>query len=105
MPQKQFYVYILSSYTQRLYIGMTSDLEGRMWQHMTKALPGHTAKYNINRLVHVEEFARADDAIAREKQLKGWSREKKIGQIMRENPTWKDLAPELFDWSENEFRN
>jgi putative endonuclease len=104
MQSKTFYVYILASYPQRLYIGLTSDLEGRMWQHRTKSTPGHTSKYNIDRLVHVEEFAQADDAIARERQLKNWSRQKKIDLIVRENPNWKDLAMELFDWSENEFR-
>lgn len=104
MQQKSFYVYILASYTQRLCNGLTSDLEGRAWQHRTKANPGHTAKYNIDRLVYVEEFARADDAIARERQLKGWSRQKKVDLIVRGNPTWKDLAMELFDWTENEFR-
>ena len=104
MPEKSFYVYILASYTQRLYIGLTSDLEGRIWEHRTKATPGHTSKYNIDRLVHIEEFAHADDAIARERQLKGWSRQKKIDLVIRENPTWKDLAIELFDWPEHEFR-
>ena len=67
---KQFYVYILASYTQRLYIGVTSDLEGRIWQHKNKMLEGHSAKYNIDRLVYLEMFERADDAIAREKQQK-----------------------------------
>ena len=105
MQQKTFYVYILASHTQRLYIGLTSDLEGRMWEHRTKANPGHTAKYNIDQLVYLEEFAHADDAIARERQLKNWSRQKKVDLIVRENPTWRDLAIELFDWSENEFRS
>jgi putative endonuclease len=97
--QKQFYVYILSSYTQRLYIGITSDLEGRVWQHRNKAFEGHSAKYNIDRLVYVERYERADDAIAREKQLKNWSRQKKIDLIVRENPSWRDLAIELFEWA------
>lgn len=102
--EKVFFVYILSSYTQRLYIGMTTNLEGRMWQHKTKALPGHSANYNIDRLVYLEEFARADDAIARERQLKNWSRQKKIDLIVADNPTWKDLTIDLFDWSPNEFK-
>jgi putative endonuclease len=102
--EKQFYVYILASYTQRLYIGMTNDLERRVWQHRTKELEGHSAKYNIDRLVHVESFVRADDAIARERQLKNWSRQKKINLIVAGNPTWRDLAIDLFDWSPNEFR-
>jgi putative endonuclease len=101
---KSFYVYILASYTQRICIGLTSDLEGRIWEHRSKATPGHTSKYNIDRLVFVEEFVHADDAIARERQLKNWSRQKKIDLIVRENATWKDLAMELFDWSGNEFR-
>ena len=101
---KSFHVYILASYTQRLYIGLTSDLEGRLWEHRTKALAGHTAKYNIDRLVHVEEYAHADDAIARERQLKNWSRQKKVTLIERENPTWKDLAVEYFEWAPDEFR-
>jgi putative endonuclease len=98
--QRQFYVYILSSYTQRLYIGITSDLEGRVWQHRNKAFEGHSAKYNIDRLVYVERYERADDAIAREKQLKNWSRQKKIDLIVRENPNWRDLAVELFEWAQ-----
>lgn len=102
--EKTFFVYILASYTQRLYIGLTSDLEARMWQHRTKAFPGHTAKYNIDRLVYVEDFSRADDAIARERQLKTWSRQKKIDLIVAGNPTWRDLTSDLFGWSANEFR-
>lgn len=100
-----FYIYILASYTQRLYIGQTNDIEGRMWEHRTKALAGHTAKYNIDRLVYLEEYAHVDDAIARERQLKKWNRQKKINLIVAENPTWKDLCIELFDWSPNEFRS
>lgn len=84
---KIFSVYILSSYTQRLYIGLTRDLEARMWQHKTKARPGHTEKYHIDRLVYLEEFARPDDAIARERQLKNWSRQKKIDLTVRDSPT------------------
>jgi putative endonuclease len=91
-------VYILASYTQRLYVGITSDLEGRIWQHKTKAFEGHSATYNIDCLVYVEPYERVDDAIAREKQLKNWSRSKKIGLIVKDNPTWKDLTIELFDW-------
>lgn len=102
--EKTFFVYILASYTQRLSIGLTSDLEGRMWQHRTKALPGHTAKYNIDRLVYLEDFARSDDAIARERQLKNWSRQKKLYLIVASNPRRKDLTIDLFGWGPNEFR-
>lgn len=96
--QKQFYVYILASYTQRLYIGVTSDLERRMWQHKNKAFEGHSSKYHIDRLVYVELFGHVDDAIAREKQLKNWSRIKKVNLITRDNPNWRDLSIELFVW-------
>ena len=101
--QKQFYVYILASYTQRLYIGITSDLEARIWQHKTKAFEGHSAKCNIDRLVYVEPYDRADDAIAREKQLKNWSRSKKIDLIVKDNPSWRDLTIDLFDWLPGQF--
>lgn len=101
MYQTQFYVYILASYTQRLYAGMTSDLERRVWQHRTKAFECHSAKYNIDRLVYYELFEQADDAIARERQLKSWARQKKINLIVASNPVWKDLAMELFDWPLN----
>lgn len=101
--QKQFYVYILASFTQRLYIGMTSDLERRMWEHRTKVFPGHTAKYNIDRLVYVDDYAHADDAIAREQQLTTWSRQKKINLVVRDNPTWKDLTIDFFGWEPGVF--
>jgi putative endonuclease len=85
--QKQLYVYILASYTQCLYIGVTNGLERRIWQHRNKAFGGHTAKYNIDRLVYYEYYERADDAIAPEKQL---------ALITRDNPNWRDLGIELF---------
>jgi putative endonuclease len=103
--QRQLYVYILASYTQRLYIGVTSDLERRLWQHKNKTFVGHTAKYNIDRLVYYEYYERADDAIAREKQLKTWNRTKKVDLITRENPHWKDLGIELFEWLGSQGRD
>jgi putative endonuclease len=102
--QKQLYVYILASYTQRLYIGVTNDLERRLWQHRNKTFAGHTAKYNIDRLVYHEYYERADDAIARERQLKTWNRAKKLELITRDNPNWKDLSIELFDWAPSDIR-
>jgi putative endonuclease len=86
-------VYILAS--QRygsLYIGATSDLIGRLWQHRNKALPGHTSRYSIHRLVHFEMFGDMVNAIAREKQLKNWHWPWKINLINEANPEWKDLA-------------
>ncbi len=69
---KQYWVYILSSKSRTLYIGMTGDLERRMCQHRSKQFKGFTSRYNIERLVYFEEFSDAYSAIAREKQLKGW---------------------------------
>jgi putative endonuclease len=92
MRRRVFHVYILANHARTLYIGMTSDLEQRISQHKHKALPGFTARYNINQLVRYEEFPTAMAAIEREKQLKGWTRAKKIALIESENPRWEDLA-------------
>lgn len=92
MQRKQFMVYIMASENRTLYIGVTSNLEYRVLQHKTKAFAGFTAKYNINKLVYYEEHASALEAIAREKQLKKWRREKKLNLIERENLAFEDLA-------------
>jgi len=88
-------VYILTSATGRaLYIGVSSDLPRRLQEHRLGRVT-HTARYRINRLIYVEHFETAPDAIAREKQLKGWARAKKIALINRSNPDWRDLAGEI----------
>jgi putative endonuclease len=90
------YVYILANTFKHLYIGVTSELEKRIWQHKNHAFPGsHTDRYNIDRLVYFERFGRITAAIAREKELKGWLRIKKIELIVASNPDWKDLSE---DW-------
>jgi putative endonuclease len=71
---------------------VTNDLVRRVHEHKTKELRGFTASYNINRLVWFEEFANPSDAIAREKQLKNWRRDKKIQLIESVNPSWEDLS-------------
>ena len=92
MPQYG-YVYILASNGKRLYIGITTHLEHRLWQHKTKADPQcFTARYNINQLVYFERHPLIAAAIAREKELKGWLRLRKIALIVQHNPTWKDLS-------------
>ena len=96
MRQKAFYVYILSSRSRNLYICVTSDLVIRVRQHKTKALGGFTARYNINRLVYVEEYPTPTQAFAREKELKDWRRELKIKLIESENPAWDDLSSGLY---------
>jgi putative endonuclease len=82
--------------SRTLYIGFSNDLERRVWQHRHKQADGFTRDYNITMLVYFEEHGRADDAIAREKQLKKWRREKKIWLIEQENPQWLDLAHDWF---------
>jgi len=86
------YVYILASGFKKLYIGMTSDLEGRVWQHKHGINCAFTEQYNIKQLVYFERYDDIRDAIAREKQLKRWSRVKKVGLIVAVNPAWKDLS-------------
>ncbi|MFZ1477671.1 MAG: GIY-YIG nuclease family protein [Sphingorhabdus sp.] len=91
--EKQPCVYILASKLYgSLYIGVTSNLVGRMWQHRNRAMPGHTSKYTIYRLVHFELFGDMERAIKREKQLKNWHRPWKINLINEHNPHWADLA-------------
>ena len=87
-----FYVYLLASRSRVLYIGMTNDLERRVREHRLGEFEGFTKKYRVHRLVFFESFHDARTAIAREKQLKGWRREKKVALIEAQNPTWEDLA-------------
>ncbi len=90
------YVYILASAFKHLYIGVTAEIEHRILQHKNHSFPdGFTARYNIKDLVYFERFADLPSAIARKKQLKRWSRIKKIRLIVAENPTWRDLSA---DW-------
>ena len=92
-PERNPCVYILASQPHgTLYIGVTSDLTGRLWQHRNDALAGFTARYGVHHLVRFEMFADMASAIAREKQLKRWRRQWKINLIESENPHWADLA-------------
>jgi putative endonuclease len=90
-----YYVYILASRSRTLYTGVTNSADRRIAQHKQKLLEGFTRRYNIDRLVHLETFTSIVNAIAREKQIKGWTRAKKIALIEAENPTWEDLAADL----------
>ena len=92
---REYFVYILASRSRRLYVGVTNDLERRVSEHKTKAIPGFTSRYNIDRLVWYESTNSAIDAIEREKQLKNWRRDKKVRLIEIENADWEDLAA---DW-------
>ena len=86
-------VYILASQIRgTLYIGVTSDLVKRLWQHREGIIDGFTAKYGVHRLVYYEILGCMEQAILREKQLKNWHRQWKINLIERQNPHWEDLA-------------
>lgn len=87
-----FYVYILSNASRTLYVGVTNDLIRRMWEHKEKTRDGFAAQYNVTQLVWFEETVNVAAAIAREKQIKGWKREKKIALVSAANPTWRDLS-------------
>jgi putative endonuclease len=92
MPQEHhYYVYILSSRSRQLYVGVTNDLLRRVEEHRTGEQDGFTAKYKIHRLVYFEKFQYIGNAIAREKQIKGWLRAKKVALIEEGNPAWEDL--------------
>jgi putative endonuclease len=95
--QKSYFVYILASLSGTLYIGVTNDLQRRAWQHKQHDIEGFTKEYDVDRLVYWETFYDVRNAIDREKQLKGWRREKKIALIEKLNPQWKDLSREWYE--------
>ncbi len=91
------YVYIMTNRNWTLYTGVTNDLMRRVYEHRQKLVPGFTTRYNIDRLVYWESTSDITSAIAREKQIKGWLRRKKIELINSMNPNWDDLAKDWFD--------
>ena len=91
----QYYVYIMSSRTKVLYIGMTNNLARRVYEHKHKLIPGYTANYNTTQLVYFEIFSDVRQAIARETSIKGWTRIKKKNLIATMNKEWKDLSNTL----------
>ncbi len=97
MKEHTYYVYIVASPSRTIYTGVMNDLERRMWQHKQKTFRGFTAQHSVTRLVWFEEYRMVDDAIAREKQIKGWRREKKLALIEAGNPKWRDLSHDWFD--------
>jgi putative endonuclease len=90
--EHKYFTYILASRTHNFYVGVTSKLRVRVLQHKNRTFQGFTSRYNIDRLVHYEVFHDIHTAISREKQLKRWSRAKKICLIEQDNPTWQDLS-------------
>jgi len=93
---KQYHIYIMTNKRNTvLYTGMTSDLKKRVYEHKKKLVTGFTKKYSIDKLVYYETLDNAYNAIAREKKIKGGSRQKKIDLINSMNPKWKDLYGDL----------
>ena len=88
-----YFVYILTNWDDSvIYIGVTSNLKKRLYEHRNDLADGFTKKYNVHKLVYFEESTDVNSAIAREKQLKGWTRKKKNQLIQKANPEWKDLS-------------
>jgi putative endonuclease len=93
VDMKKYFVYILTNFNNKvLYVGVTNDLERRVFEHREKLIKGFTEKYNLKKLVYYEEFSSPEDAISAEKKLKGWLRKKKIALIESKNPDWNDLS-------------
>lgn len=99
--ERSYFVYVMSNRTHTLYIGVTNDLARRVFEHKHKLAKGFTARYSLDRLVYFEETTDAREAIAREKQLKGWLRARKVALIESANPRWQDLSRSWFDQSES----
>jgi len=96
---KRYWCYIISNKSRKLYTGFTDDLAGRVIEHKQKLYPrSFTAQYVFDVLVWYEEYGRVVNAKMREKEIKGWRREKKLKLILAENPNWADLS---LDWQEN----
>jgi len=94
---KAFYVYMMTNQSRVvLYTGITNSLVRRVWQHQNSEIEGFTKTYKVNRLVYYECFDDPRDAIAREKEIKGWRRQKKNALVEKKNPKWADLSPMLF---------
>ncbi len=97
---RAYYTYIMTNRSGTLYVGMTNDLVRRVWEHKHGVVPGFTSRYRIDRLVHYETFGRPRDAIALEKELKGWLRVRKIALIEATNRKWLDLSKGWYDDTE-----
>jgi putative endonuclease len=96
MDDRSYFTYIIASRSRTLYVGVTSDLRRRIFQHKQKTHPGFTARYNCNRLVWFESFTEVSAAIQREKEIKGWTRARKIALVVTGNLTWEDLSEQWY---------
>ena len=94
---KNYYVYLLTNWNNKvMYVGMTNNLERRVYEHKNKLVNGFTKKYNVNKLVYFEESSDVNAVLSREKEIKKWRREKKDNLVLSSNPEWKDLSEEWY---------
>jgi putative endonuclease len=93
---RTYHLYILSNVSRMLYVGVTGDLHRRLFEHKNKLVPGYSRNYNLHKLVYTEAYGNINDAISREKEIKGWLRSKKTDLIKSTNPLWNDLAANYF---------
>ena len=93
---RNYCVYVMASRSRVLYVGVTNDLPRRVDEHKHSLVPGFTSRYRVTQLVYFEEFTDILDAIAREKEIKGWRRARKIELVERRNAAWRDLAESWF---------
>jgi putative endonuclease len=94
---RHYHVYMMANEARMIYTGVTNDIERRVFEHKSKLEDGFTKRYNMTRLVYMEDYSDIVDAIHREKQIKGWLRRKKVALIEDDNPLWQDLAAEWYE--------
>jgi putative endonuclease len=104
MHEGSYFTYIMASRSRTLYIGVSGNLLKRVFQHKWREHNGFTERYNCDRLVWFESHDHVSKAIAREKQLKGWSRAKKVALIEKPNPAWVDLSRDWYDLEPADLR-
>jgi len=92
---RDYFVYVMTNKSWTLYVGVTNDIARRVQEHKDKLVKGFTKKYKLSKLVYYELHSDVNDAIKREKEIKGWLRRKKLDLITGQNPNWKDLSLEL----------
>ena len=96
MTEKAYYVYLLTNWNNKvMYVGVTNDLERRIYEHKEKVVKGFTQKYNVNKLVYYEQTSDIVEALNREKEIKKWRRDKKNRLVVNTNPLWQDLSKDF----------
>ncbi len=104
MHEGAYFTYIMASRSHTLYVGVSGNIHRRVFEHKWKEHDGFTAKYNCDRLVWFERHQDVQNAIAREKELKGWRRSKKIALIESANPTWIDLSRDWYEYEPADYK-